>query len=147
MGAYRVVGPFVADDSFLRHVDRKNRIRDGVVSQEAFKDKHETLSFTYQDQNLKTEDGLDQYQRDKALPSGDLPGLVRLTFHDLATTLEPPLPPRPDPVPQDEKYGHLHCCTDRPTDDVQRREMARLAVRNGIVAEFVRKKKRKDRYQ
>ena len=147
MGTHRVVGPFVADDSFLRHVDRKRLIKDGTVNLKAFKDTHPTLSFTYQDQNLKIENGLDRYQRDKALPSGDLPGLIRLTFHDLAAALEPPLPPRPDPVPQDERYGHLHCCTDRPIDDVQRSKMAKLAEDNGIVAEFVRKKKRKDEQQ
>ncbi len=127
----------------MRHVDRKNRIKNGTVSQEVFKDKHVTLSFTYQDDALRTKDGLDQYQRDKEFPHGDLPGLCKLTFHDLTVALEPPLPPRPDPVSEDEKYGHLHCCTDRP-DETQRRTMAALAERNEIVRKFVPKEKRAD---
>ena len=140
MGERLTLEPFCAEDSFLRHADRKNHIRRGTVLHDVFKDKHGTLSFTYQDDNLRTEAGLDQYQRDKALPSGDLPGLCRLTFLDLTRELEPPLPPRPDPVAQDEKYGHLHCCTDRPIDDAQRRTMAACAERNGELRELVPKK-------
>jgi len=144
VGAQPTLGPFVAEDSFLRHVDREKRIKNGTVSQEVFKDKHETLSFTYQDEGLRTEAGLGQYQRDKELGSGDLPGLCKITFHDLTVSLQPPLPPRPDRNPDDEKYGHLHCCTDRPIDDVHRRKMAHLAERNGIVRPFVPKEKRTD---
>ena len=144
MGAQPTLGPFVARDSFLRHVDREKRIKNGTVSQEVFKDKHETLSFTYQNPVLRTKEGLVQYQQDKEFESGDLPGLCRLTFHDLTVSLQPPLPPRSDPVPEDKKYGHLHCCTDRPIDDVHRRKMAHLAERNGIVRPFVPKKNRTD---
>ncbi len=145
MGGPPILGPFVAEDSFVRHVDRRRRIKpNGTVSYKVFKDKHETLSFTCQNAVLRTEDGLDRYQRDKQFESGDLPGFCRLTLHDLTVKLEPPLPPRPDPVPEDEKYGHLHCCTDRPTDDDQREVMAHLATLNGIVRPFVPKEKRKD---
>lgn len=144
MGAQATLGPFVAEDSFLRHVDRKRHIKNGTVSHEVFKDRNETLSFTYQDQTLRTEEGLTQYQRDKELAYGDLPGLCMLTFHDLTVLLQPPLPPRSDPVPEDEKYGHLHCCTDRPTDDVHRRTMAHLAERHETMRPLVPKKKRDD---
>ncbi|UCC30258.1 MAG: hypothetical protein JSU86_18920 [Phycisphaerales bacterium] len=143
MGARPTLGPFVDADSFLRHVDRKNRIRRGVVSHKVFKDKHETLSFTCQNAVLRTGKGLDQYQRDKAFESGDLPGLRRLTFYDLTVRLQPPLPPRSDPNPDDERYGHLYCCTNRPSDD-QREKMAHLAEGNGIVRPFVPKGKRTD---
>ena len=143
MGTRTALGPFVAEDSFLRHADRKRHIRDGTVSPDVFWDNHQTLSFTYQDAGLRSEEGLDQYQRDKELPHGDLPGLCKLTFHNLTVELQPGLSPRSDPVPQDENYGHLHCCTDRPTDDVQRRRMAHLAERNGVVREFVPRRKRR----
>jgi hypothetical protein len=126
-------------------VDRKRHIKKGTVSPEVFEDQHGTLSFTYQNERLRTEEGLDQYQRDKALKSGDLPGLCKLTFYDLTVTLRPKLLPRWHPVPEDEKYGRLHCCTDRPADDVHRRKMAHLAERNGIVRPFVPKKKRTNR--
>ena len=141
MGTEPTLGPFVAQDSFLRHVDRKRHIKDGTVSPEVFKDRHQTLSFTYQDETLCTKERLDAYQRDKELQFGDLPGLCRLTFDDLTVSLRPPLPPRPDPFPQDERYGDLHCCTDQPSNDVQRRKMAHLAERNGIVRQFVRRKR------
>lgn len=144
MGARPSIGSFIADDSFLRRVDRKRRIRDGIVSPEVFTDKHATLSFTYQDAALSTMGGLDRYQRQKQLPHGDLPGLCKLTYHDLTVEIEPPLPPRTDPDPDDEDYGHLHCCTDQPIDDVQRRKMAHRAEQNGIVREFVPRKRRKD---
>lgn len=144
MGAQATLDPFVAEDSFLRHVDRKSRIKNGIVSLEVFKDQHETLSFTYQNDVLRTKEGLDRYQRDKELKFGGLPGLCRLTFQDLTVSLDPPLRPRSDPVPQDERYGDLHCCTNRPIDDVHRRKMAHLAERNGIVRPYVPKDKRPD---
>lgn len=142
MGARPTLGPFVDEDSFLRHVGRRRYIsrKDGTVSHEVFKDKHETLSFTYQNEVLRTDEGLNQYQRDKVLPSGDLPGLCRLTFYDLTVSLHPPLPPRSDPNPDNDRYGHLHCCIGRPVDDDQCTKMAHLAERNGIVRPFVPKK-------
>lgn len=143
MGVQASLGAFVAEDSFLRHVKWKGYIKGGTVSHRVFKDQHETLSFTYQDETLRTDEGLDEYQRDKQFESGDLPGLCMLTFHDLTISLQPPLPPRPDPVPDDEKYGHLHCCTHRPEDDVQRRQMAHLAERHGIVCPFIAAGERK----
>lgn len=144
MGAQPRLDPFRDSDPFLRHVDRKNRIRNGIVTYDAFLDCHETLSFTYQDDTLRTDAALVQYQRAKELLHGDLPGLCKLIFRDLTVELVPPLPPRHDPDRTDKRYGHLHCCTDRPSNDDQRRQMASLATRNGVVCEFIPKKKRTD---
>lgn len=144
MGESAALGPFVAEDSFLRHVANKRYMKKEMFSPNVFDDRHETLSFTFQTQHLHTDEGLDQYHEYKELPSGDLPGLCILTFHDLTVSLQPPLPPRQDPNPTDKRYGHLHCCTDRPADDAQRRAMAHLAKQHGIVRPFVPKKKRKD---
>ena len=135
------LGPFVATDSFLRHVARERCIRAGLVTWEAFSDRHDTLSFTFQNDQLRTPTGLDRYHRTKALPSGDLPGLCKLSFHDLTVSLEPPHAPRHDPISEDEEYGHLHCCTDPPRDQEHCEKMAKLATRNGVVREFVRHKK------
>ena len=141
MGGQASVDSFVAEDSFLRHVDRKRYLKRGIVTWKAFDDHHETLSFTFQDAGLKTEAGLNQYQRDKALPSGDLPGICKLSFYDLTESLRPPLPPRRDPNLDDERYGHLHCCTDLPIDLEHKVEMAKLASRYGVLREFARHKK------
>ena len=142
MGEPGSLGPFAAEDFFLRHVDRKRRLKNGIVLWEVFDDRHPTLSLTYQDANLRTDGALDRYQQDKKLQYGDLPGLCRLSFRDLTESLEPALPPRHDPDPEDEQYGHLHCCTDRPISQAQMEIMATLAPKNGIVREFVRKRKR-----
>ncbi|GMU20993.1 MAG: hypothetical protein AMXMBFR13_10890 [Phycisphaerae bacterium] len=147
MGDDSRLGPFVADDSFLRRIDRKNRIRDGgLVTWEAFKPREDesALSFTYQDHSLKTDEGLRRYQTVKMLPSGDLPGACKLTFHDLTQSLAPPLPPRQEVDDGDPDYGHLHCVTDPPQSDIHMEQMAKLATRNGLVLPFVPKKKRRD---
>lgn len=141
MGRQPSVGPFVADDSFLRHIAKRRYHRDGIISWEVFDDDHPTLSFTFQDATLKTELGLDQYQRDKAFPSGDLKGICKLSFYDLTESLRPPLPPRGDPDADDREYGHLHCCTDRPIDQGHKELMAKLATRNGVLREFVHRKR------
>ena len=142
MGDHASVEPFVAEDCFLRHVAKPRCIKEGLVTWEAFHDRYATLSFTFQNEALRTQSGLDRYQRDKVLPHGDLPGFCKLSFYDLTVSLEPPLPPRHDPVPEDEKYGHLHCCTYRPRDQVHCRKMAKLATRNGVVREFKRTRKK-----
>lgn len=146
MGDQTSLGPFVAEDSFLRHIDRKRYIADDdTLSREIFKPRaHEpSLSFTYQDAGLKTSGGLDEYQRRKALPSKDLPGICRLTFYDLTVALEPPLPPRGERNPDDTEYGHLHCSTDPPRGDVHMEKMAKLATRNGVARRFVRAPKKR----
>jgi hypothetical protein len=139
------LGRFIADDSFLRRIDRKNRITDdGLVMWQAFKprDGESSLSYTYQDDVLKTAEGLRQYQIRKVLPSGDLPGACKLTFYDLTQALEPSLPPRPEEDHADPHYGCLHCVTDVPQDHVHMDKLAKLATRNGPVLPFVLKKHR-----
>ena len=142
MGKQETLAPFIADDSFLRHVAKKRHIRHDTVSWEAFHDDHPRLSFTFQDANLKTSEGLKHYQLYKALPSDDLPGICKLTFYDLTESLRPPLPPCPAPEPDDPEYGHLHCVTERPNDQEHKEQMAKLATRNGVLLEFIRKGKR-----
>lgn len=145
MGNQPSLGPFVADDFFLRHIDKKRCAAAGVVNGEVFRSRESepALSFTYQDENLKTEHGVQQYQQDKVLPHGDLPGICMLSFDDLTRSLEPPLPPRSEPYAADEKYGHLHCVTDHPRDEIHMEKMAKLATRNGVLCQFVRARKRK----
>ena len=145
MGNQTSLGPFVAEDSFLRRIDRKRHaMADGLVSPEVFKPraKESSLSFTYQDEQLKTGEGLNEYHEARALPSSDLPGICSLPFYDLSEAIDPPLPPRPEIDRADEKYGHLHCITDCPRDHLQMEQMAKLASRNGLLRPFVRARKK-----
>ncbi|MCK6483584.1 MAG: hypothetical protein HUU22_05645 [Phycisphaerae bacterium] len=146
MGDEPILKPFQPEDSFLRRVGKKRYLRDGgEVSFEAFRprDGEASLSFTWQDESLRSEEGLDEYQRNNALrQSADLPGLCRLTFHDLTVSLSPPLPPRHDPDNADPRYGHLHCATDLPCDELHMEKMAKLATRNGLVRLFVRARRK-----
>ena len=142
MGDQANVVTFAVDDCFLRRVSKKRLIKDGIVAAEAFDDKHPTLSFTLQREYLKTEEGLDEYQRDKVLPSGDLPGLATLSFHDLTESVNPPLRPWREPDPEDEKYGHLHCCTKRAVNEAHREQLAKISTRNGVLRPFIRRRDR-----
>jgi len=137
---------FSIEDSFLRRISSRGCVReDGTIGADAFThrpEKKETaLSFTYQDGTLKTKAQLDDYHRYNRLPSGDLPGICRLTFYDLTEGICPPLPPRHEPDPADERYGHLHCVTGLPHNEVHKEQLAKLATRNGIVRRFVRAKR------
>lgn len=140
MGDQASLDRFVATDFFLRRVSKKRLIKDEVVLAAAFDDKHETLSFTLQNEDLKTDLGLDTYQRAKVLDSGDLPGLIGLSFLDLTISVCPPLHPRRELDEADASYGALHCCTDRPVDLGHREQLAKLATNNGIMRPFVPKK-------
>lgn len=117
---------------------------DGTISWEVFRPREDepSLSYTLQNESLRTSSGLEQYQRDKELPSGDLPGICKLTHYDLTEALQPPRPPRFEHDLADPKYGHLHCVTDRPHDDVHMEKMAKLATRNGLIRPFVNAPKR-----
>ncbi len=143
MGDQARLGPFIAEDSFLRHIDRKRRATADGVNWEVFKPRpaERSLSFTYQDVRLMSDSGLDEYRLDKAMPSGDLPGICKLTYYDLTEALEPPLPPRPRHDPEDPKYGDLHCETGLPRDQIHMEKMAKLATRNGVLRVFERGKK------
>jgi len=137
---------FEADDSFIRRIERSRYLRDGgEVSYEAFRPREgeASLSFTFQDKILRTDAALDEYQSRKALPqSGHLPGLCRLTLYDLTVSLTPPLPPRYERDDSDDRYGHLHCVTDLPSDEQHMERMAKLATRNGLVRPYVRAKRK-----
>ncbi len=95
MGPRDGVEAFAPDDSFLRRIDKKRHALDGIIAADVFRPRtnETTLSFTYQDASLRQEGALAAYQLAKRLPSGDLPGICRLTFHDLTRKLDPPLPP------------------------------------------------------
>ena len=133
-----VLGLFEVNDAFLRRIDRRRWIaRDGTIAPEAFlaREGESSLSFTYQGSGLRDNAALDDYQRVYRLPSGDLPGLCRLTYGNLTRDLETPLPPRHNPDDNDAVYGHLHYVTDCPTR-VQMEQMAMLATWNGVVRDL-----------
>lgn len=144
MGDQASLDPFVAEDSFLRRIDKKRYIAEGIIPWNVFDPRKNelTLSFTLRDERLETDEGLAKYRSDKALPSGDLPGICMLTFDDLTRGIKPPLPPRADHDHSDEIYGHLHCITDRPRDFDHAEKMAKLATQNGVLLPFVKAKKR-----
>ena len=145
MGDQANLGPFVAEDSFLRRIDRKRYVMDGgLVGWGVFQPREQepSLSFTYQGEELKTDEGLSVYHEATALPSGDLPGICKLTFYDLSQSLDPPLPPRSEPDHADKDYGHLHCSTDCPRGQLHMEQMAKLASRNGLLRPFVRSRKK-----
>lgn len=119
---------------------------EGEVSWEVFKprDNESALSFTYRDESLQSEDDVQRYQKAKVLGHGDLPGLCGLTFSDFTVTLKPPLPPRVQRDASDLEYGHLHCVTDRPHNQLHMEKMAKLATRNSMILPFIPRKQRRD---
>jgi hypothetical protein len=126
------------EDWFLRRVAYARYIKRGLVSAKAFECRpgEVSLSYTFQDVELRTGQGLDAYHVHSAFPSGDLPGICTISFVDLVDRTKPPLPPRFDPDPDDARYGHLHCSTDCPDRDNMER-LAKLATENGVVRPFV----------
>ena len=142
MGGATPIGPFAAHDSFLRRISRPSAAKkDGTVGRRAFEARQNetSLSFTFQDETLKSSDGLDAYHIASKLPSGDLPAICFLTNDDLCVQLAPPLPPWHAPDPQDSAYGHLHCSTDLPVDQLHKEKIAWLATRNGLLRTFRRR--------
>lgn len=137
------VDAFRDDDRFLRRIRFPDHIKRGLIQWRAFKDKDARLSFTFQDESLSCDSGLDAYRRyvgDRYL-SGDLPGICWLSFHGLVARLEPPLEPRHNPDPTDEVYGHLHCSTDQPRDRAHMDLMAKLVhdgEHGGLLRDYVR---------
>ena len=129
----------------MRRTSKPRMIKDGVVNWEAFRDNHPTLSFTFRNRELSTEEGLDKYQVSNALDSGDLPGVCMLTYDDFKVSMVPPLEPRRETDIGDPNYGELHCVTDRP-NDAQCEAMAKLAIiHKNVIRELVKRRKRKDR--
>lgn len=127
-------------DKFIRRVRFADHIKRGIVHWKAFKEKDEvlTLSFTFQNEELLADSAITAYQQYfSRMIGGDLPGLLRLWFEGLATILAPPLPPRYEPDPEDEAYGHLHCCTDKPRDKKHMEQLAKL-INDGDLGEVLR---------
>lgn len=139
MGSRESVITFASTDFFLRHIDRKRFVdSDETISADVFKprERETGLSFTHQGPLLCHPDSIAAYQMAKRLPSGDLPGICRLTWDDLSNKLDPPLPPRPAPINEDPVYGDLHCLTDCPRDEIHRDRMAKLATKHGLLLRF-----------
>ncbi len=137
--------PFQASDRFLRRVGYADHLRNRVLFWRAFKERESTLSFTFQDESLRNETSLDQYQTYYSRSTffgGNLPGIVWLSFEGLFSRVSPPLVPRQDPnIEEDPAYGHLHCVTDAPRDKAQMQILAKLVNDNefgGILREFVK---------
>lgn len=135
--------PFQASDRFLRRVGLPDHMKHRVVHWRAFKEKDPTLSFTFQDESLRSAASLGRYQShfSKHL-GGNLPGIVWLSFEGLSSRVSPPLVPRQDPnIELDPVYGHLHCVTDVPRDKEQMQILAKLVNDDefgGILREFVK---------
>lgn len=126
-------------DSLLRHVSYADQLIDGVVDPGVFKaraSKGETsLSFTLRADELESPAQLKDYQQKVRLPSGDLPGICWLSISNFRTTN---VAVRHDPEPLTvNPYGDLHCSSDVP-DSLQRKELARLATKNGVLCPFVK---------
>ena len=142
VGSGSDVACFVSD-CFLRRIDRKRRaMPDGTLSWEVFQCRNDeaSLSFTNQNEQLVTHQGLVAYQIAKRLKSGDLPGICKLTLSDLTEGLQPPLPPRQQKDETDPEYGHLHCVTDCPRSQIRMERMAMIATQHGLVRPFISKK-------
>ncbi len=138
--------PFQPSDRFLRRVGFSDHItRGGMLIWKAFKERDPTLSFTFQDETLRSDANLDRYQAYYSRSeffNGNLPGIVWLSFEGLSLRVAPPLVPRQDPnIEEDPTYGHLHCVTDAPRDKAHMQILAKLvndAEFGGILREFVK---------
>lgn len=128
-------------DFFLRHISKKRQAPEGIIAPCAFELRRAelTLSLTFQSDRLKTDEDLRQYQEAKAIrPSGDLPGLCRVSYRNLVSDVDPPLEPELDKNPDDKVYGDLHYVTE-PPDEEQRAVLAFHARNNGgLLRPFVR---------
>jgi len=133
------VNIFSRDDWFIRRVASKKHIKPWHIHWRAFKPRKDerALSYTLQDEDLRTPAGIDRYQLHHVLPKGDLPGLCRVSYVDLVERLSPPLPPRLTVDEDDDRYGHLHCSTDCPDRDHMER-LAKCALENKVLRCYVR---------
>lgn len=78
-----------------------------------------TCSFTIQNDELRTDEGIERYRERKVTTEGIRPGICMLSFHELTERVKPPLVPRFDCDDQDPFYGESHYCTDAPDRDQQ----------------------------
>src|SRR5947208_317611 len=95
--------------SFLRRVDRPGNIKDGIIRLKTFqcRETERELSYTlWRNDRGGVEFALEEYQRDKMLRSGDLPGLIEVTTEQFVA-LELPVPIF-ELDAGDPQYGHLH---------------------------------------
>ena len=135
------VGGEVPNEWFLRRIAFKRHLRPGqdgiVVHKNAFRGRltESSLSLTLQDESLQSAESLRGYQSNCQLPSGDLPGVCRVSYQNLVVDVIPPLPPRPEPDPTDSLYGYLHYAIDLP-DEVQQQRLAVLATNNVVLLGF-----------
>lgn len=128
---------FAPQDEFLRRVRLRDHVKKGLVHWRAFKDNDIRMSWTYRDETLKSDQGIDAYHEYFSELVGEpLPAI--LTFSCLGLgSIQPPLLPMHDPDPEDRKYGHLHCSTDSPRDKPHREMLAKL-VNDGVHARILR---------
>lgn len=121
---------------FLRHVAKRSLIVGSTVRGEAFHCRPSddgTLSFTLLAARLQAPGALEQYQRDVALPSRDLPALCQVSSENFAACAL--IPRLDDDVPG--PYGDLHHVTDCPGADAAE-ALAALASQHAILLPFVK---------
>ena len=136
---------FADKDEFLRRLRFKDHIKGDrdEVRWKAFKDNDPRMSLTYRDEKLQSDAGIDEYHAYYSKLVGEtLPAILRFTFFGLARCIDPPLKPEYDPVPNDLKYGHLHCSTEAPHDKCHMQVLAKLVndgVHAGVARRYVRR--------
>lgn len=129
---------FEENDEFLRRVRFANLIKRDIVAWQAFKEKDKRMSWTFRDQQLMSQLGLEAYHRYfSEQVVGGLPAILRFTFFGLTQCINPPLQPEQDRDSGDPQYGHLHCSTGVP-DEAQMRQLAKL-VNDGQYAGIARR--------
>lgn len=122
--------------SYLRRFDRRRHYRDGNISDEVFtcRDGEGELSYTFFEEGLS----VSEFQRDKALDSGDLPGIIKINSDQFASLkLESPTLAVDA---RDPKYGHLHHIT--PCLDAMKAELIAkiLSESNSVLVDFKKRK-------
>lgn len=131
---------FSQSDQFLRRVRYYGQFsKNGLVRWNAFKEKDARMSWTLRRDNLLTDAGLDEYHNYWSNRVGEcLPAILWFNHIGLTQKIEPPFVPEHDPDQDDQQYGHLHCSTDSPRDDVHMKLLAKL-VHDGEYAGIARR--------
>jgi hypothetical protein len=124
--------------SFLRRVDRPGNVKEGIIRSKTFqcRQNEKDLSYTlWKNDAGEAAFALEEYQRDKILPSGDLPGLIEVTTEQFVA-LELPVP-TVEHDDDDPKYGHLHHVTPC-LDDASADRLSKVLSPGGVRLTFVR---------
>jgi hypothetical protein len=124
--------------SFLRRVDRPGNVKDGIIRLKTFqcRENEKELSYTlWKNDKGEAAFALEEYQKDKVLRSGDLPGLIEVTTEQFVA-LELPLPTA-EKDETDPKYGHLHFVTPC-LDEASADRLAKVLSPGGIRLSFAR---------